>query len=146
MLCRCERRRSVFQMGSSFMCFNPPSWCLAVCLRGLIFWNGNGTGGTGSSISSEIQTRVYLWDYSLPEPQASPSWLSHWRINTWNILFISLCFIWEIYFLQVFIFLPFCHVFFQNLSPFSLSVFPHCSLFSLSNFIMAWAVSSALQT
>lgn len=128
MLCRCERRRSVFQMGSSFMCFNPPSWCLVVCLRGLIFWNGKDTGETGSSISSEIQTRAYLRDYSLPEPQVSPSY--HTEEYVLDPYFLSLCALFAMSSSKISLHPP---------SLFFLIV--QFSVFSLSNFIMAWAVS-----
>lgn len=128
MLCRCERRRSVFQMGSSFMCFNPPSWCLVACLRGLIFWNGKDTGETGSSISSEIQTRVYLRDYSLPEPQVSPSY--HTEEYVLDPYFLSLCALFAMSSSKISLHPP---------SLFFLIV--QFSVFSLSNFIMAWAVS-----
>lgn len=144
MLCRCERRQSVFQMGSSFMCFSPPSWCLAACQRGLLFWNGKGVGGTGSFLSeiwTWVQFRVYSFLYSFPQTLASLGWLIIMlKVTSWLHSFISLCLR-----LISFKFSFFAH-FAMSFSKISLGLFPyffHClpSLVLVSNSTMAWAVS-----
>lgn len=139
MLCRCERRQSVFQMGSSFMCFKPPSWCLIVCLRGLLFWNCNGTGGIGSSFLSEIQTWVHFRDYSSPEALTCPKWLTTMLKNTsWLHSFISLCL--RLISCKFSFFFHFA-MSFSKISLCPPSLFFLIVFLALSNSIMAWAVS-----
>lgn len=138
MLCRCERRQSVFQMGSSFMCFKPLSWCLVVCLRGLLFWNCNGTGGIGSSFLSEIQTWVHFRDYSSPEALTSPKWLTTMLKNTsWLHSFISLCL--RLISCKFSFFFHFA-MSFSKISLCPPSLFFLIVFLALSNSIMAWAV------
>lgn len=143
MLCRCERRQSVFQMGSSFMCFSPPSWCLAACQRGLLFWNGKGVGETGSFLS-EIWTwvhfRVYSFLYSFPQTSASLSWLTiTLKITSWLHSFISLCL--RLISCKFSFFAHFAMSF--SKMPVSFPGFLYClpSLVLVSNSTMAWAVS-----
>lgn len=116
------------------------------CLRGLFFWNGNGTGGTGSSFLSEIQTWVHFRDYSSPEPLASPSWLTITLKNmSWLHTFFSLCL--RLISHKFSFFFNFAMSFSKNLPLSSFPVFPHrlLSLVALSNSIVAWAVSPYAQ-
>lgn len=137
MLCRCERRQSAFQMGSSFMCFSPPSWCLAACQRGLFFWNGKGVGGTDAFLS-EIWTWVHFRVNSFPPTLAFLGWLTIMlKITSWLHSFISLCL------RLISCKLPFFLPFFLKSPSVSFPVLLHClpSLILVSNSTMAWTVS-----
>lgn len=144
MLCRCERRQSEFQMGSSFMCFNPPSWCVGACLRGLLFFEmAMGQEGHGLLFYQKFKQGYTLGiTLSQSHKHLLANWLSCWRIHLHHIPFylplLCLRFTSSKFSFFFHLTMSFSRI---SLCPPSLLFIVLFSLFSLSNFIVAWAVS-----
>lgn len=68
---RGDRVRSKWAAASCVLTLRRDAW--APALEGYFFLKWQWDKRTRSSFLSEIQTTLHLRDYSLPEPQASPS-------------------------------------------------------------------------